>query len=262
MQFVPGGQHGLPGRGRRGRRGRHRRGADPGRARTRARSSSCAGDVDVGRPRSTSSSSASESSTRRVGQRAGAGERQVERTAATLPRHEAAGLLGGRRDRQDDVGVLGHRARADLEADDEADPLERFKRAGRVGQVGRVEAADDQRRQRAVAGRGDDRVDVAAGADRDAGVPDPLDLDARGVVRDRTATGQQASAGRRRRSRRPRRPVGGPRPASRRSSRPGPRRPSAHRATKRAAHRRGSTAPSAESASITALSSASIAVAS
>ena len=66
---------------------------------------------------------------------------------AALPVDERAGLLDGGGDGQHDVGPLGHRRRAQLEADDERRGVERGQRGGRVGQV-----VAGRRRRRAARG--------------------------------------------------------------------------------------------------------------
>ena len=85
-----------------------------------------------------------------------------------------------------------------LEADQEADLGQRLEGAGGVGHVVRVDPADDQRRQHAVGGRGEDLVGVAARGVRERTLgeaPGLLDLGARGGIGDAAATGQQRRNG-------------------------------------------------------------------
>ena len=113
------------------------------------------------------------------------------RCAAALPVDEGAGLLGGRGDRQDDVGAAGDLAGADLEADDERG-VEGGERGGGVGQVGGVDAADDQATEAAGGGGGQDARGVAARRGRQRRhAPDRGDVDAGGGVGDRAAAGKQ-----------------------------------------------------------------------
>ena len=74
-------------------------------------------------------------------------------------------------------------------------PLECFGRQRRVGEVGGVDAADDERGERAVDGRAQDRVGVAAGLRRHGGAPGLLDLGAgRAVVTGRPPGSRVGSA--------------------------------------------------------------------
>ena len=81
-----------------------------------------------------------------VGQLPGAVQGGVEGPHPALPVEVAAGLLGGRGHRQDDVGPLGDRGREHLQADHEAGRGQRRLGERRVGQVGGVDPADQQAR--------------------------------------------------------------------------------------------------------------------
>ena len=216
-QLGPGGQQRLAG----ARRGRPA--AADGRTRRHAstvdaqRSSSARAASTVGRPRSTSSSSASAFEHPAVGHRAGAGDRQVERTAPALPGDVAAGLLGGRRHRQHDVGVLGDRAAPDLEADHEPGALAAPRRpsAGSARSAGSTPPTTSAASAPSAAAC---RIasSVAAGLRRQVGAPHRARP--RRARRRRRPGGRRAAgwAARRRRPHRARRRGAAPRPARRR----------------------------------------------
>ncbi len=85
------------------------------------------------------------------------GQRRAERARAAFPVNERARLLGHRGDREHDVGPVGDRADPQLQADHEAGRRQRGQRGIRVGQVGGVHAGDQQGRQLAADGGGQDR---------------------------------------------------------------------------------------------------------
>ena len=128
-----------------------------------------------------------------VGQRAGVVQHLAELTDPALPVHERAGLVGrpappGTRRRR--RGSPRRRAPRGDTTKPAASTALRARR--RVVQVGGVHATDDQAAELAGGGRGDDGVAVPAG-----GLGQVLDapcggqVDPRGGVGDRTATGQQ-----------------------------------------------------------------------
>ena len=91
-------------------------------------------------------------------------KRRVERPHPAFPVEVAAGLLDDRRDGQDDVGAVGHRRLAELEADHERRLLQCAQRQCRISQVGRVDAGHDQCEATAGGGRRGSRQPSRPGA--------------------------------------------------------------------------------------------------
>ena len=124
-----------------------------------------------------------------AGEHADVGERvlvlddRVERTDATLPVDEHAGLLDDRRNRQHDVGDAGDVALANFEADDEVAAFSAARAAVGIGQVVDLDTADDQSlqgasrhgledRRRVATLLGDDRPDAPCCGEIGAGLGD------------------------------------------------------------------------------------------
>ncbi len=150
-----------------------------------------------GRPWPTAaSSSAMPDEDAQVGQRGRVGEDGVEVARAAVPRHERAGLVGHRGDRQDDVGHAGHVGLAQLEADHEAGRVEGGAEGGGVGGVVGVDAADHEAAEVALGERGDDGVAVAAdlGGQR-LHAPRGGHVDAGRGLGERASAGQQVGQG-------------------------------------------------------------------
>ena len=109
---APGGQHCLAGaRPAPARPRRSERGWPARRPTRRARRSPPRAARTSGRPRSTSIAVGQHVQHPDVGHRVRAAQHLVERPLAALPVEEGAGLLDRGRDRQHDVGALGHRRR-------------------------------------------------------------------------------------------------------------------------------------------------------
>jgi hypothetical protein len=72
--------------------------------------------------------------------------------------------MRGRCDRKHDVGAFGYGAVPQLQADHEADAVQRRQHRLRVGEVIGLDTAHEQCAQRAVGGGGDDSVGVTSTA--------------------------------------------------------------------------------------------------